>query len=84
LEGITRQLVIELAQKNGIEVKQQNVSLNLLYEAEEAFLTSTTKRILPVTRVAHKQIGDGKVGNLTKRLQNLFADMEANYLQENA
>lgn len=84
LEGITRQLVIELAQKSGVEVKQHNISLTQLYEADEAFLTSTTKRILPVTRVAHKQIGDGKVGKLTKRLQNLFSEMEVNYLQENA
>lgn len=84
LEGVTRKMVLQIAKENQIEVKLTDLSLNDLTKASEAFLCSTTKRIVPVTNVDHKKIGDGKVGKVTKRLMALFAEMEQVYIESHA
>jgi len=48
------------------KVKITDVSLSDLTKASEAFMCSTTKRVLPVTKVDHQEVGDGKVGKMTK------------------
>ncbi|MBW3469987.1 aminotransferase class IV [Arthrospiribacter ruber] len=72
LHGITRKRVIELAP----EVKIRPVSFEELIHAEEAFITSTTKKILPVTKLGDRKIGSGKVGTKTLQLIDSFAKME--------
>lgn len=84
LEGVTRKMVLQIAKEHQIPVNITDVSLNDLSKASEAFLCSTTKRILPVTKVNHKDIGDGKVGKQTKRMMSLFAEMEQRYIDEHA
>ena len=71
LEGVTRKAVLEII-KNEFEVEERSLSLEELEECEEAFITSTTKEIMPVRLVDHIQIGDGHVGPRTKRLIGLF------------
>jgi branched-subunit amino acid aminotransferase/4-amino-4-deoxychorismate lyase len=84
LQGITRKLVIETAQKLGIKVHCGEVRLSDLWNADEAFLTSTTKRLLPVTKVQHREIGTGQTGPVWRRLFDAFQEMELNYLEQNA
>lgn len=74
LRGITRRTVIELA-KPHFEVIERPVSLDEFLNAEEAFTTSTTKRVLPITQLDDKLIGGGKVGEKSKFLLGLINEM---------
>ncbi len=68
LEGITRNVVIEMARGKGIEVKQLVMTRHDLFIAEECFLTGTAAEIIPVVKVDGRQIGEGKPGTLTREL----------------
>lgn len=69
LPGITRAAVIELAEGLGVTVKRQMLSIDDLLDADEAFLTNSSWHILPVSRVEKSPIGQGKAGDLTRRLR---------------
>ncbi|HMR91935.1 MAG TPA: aminotransferase class IV [Chitinophagaceae bacterium] len=73
LEGITRKKVLQLAKKH-IAVKEGTVTLADIYEAKEAFITSTTKHLLPVVQIDDNIIGDGKPGVVTR---SLFEELAA-------
>ncbi len=79
LPGITRKVVLELAYKEGVEVKEINFSLNELAEMDEAFITSSTRNIVPVIRVDNIIIGNGKPGGLTLKLARIFKKYQINY-----
>ena len=64
LPGITRDLVLELATELGIETRETTVSESQLRAADEIWLTSSTREILPVTRLDHQALGDGRPGPL--------------------
>lgn len=73
LHGVTRKHVLELAKKK-FTVKEEVVTLSDVHQAREAFLTSTTKRIIPIVEVDDIRIGDGKPGTVTLTLlQDLIA-----------
>ena len=72
LSGITRNTVMRLAESTGIEVLEQNIPRELLYIADEVFLTGTAAEITPVRSVDKIPIGEGKRGPMTERLQKLF------------
>ena len=72
LYGITRKKVMALSGS----VEERDISFAELLDADEAFITSTTKRILPVTNIDGKSIGDGKVGNTTRWLMETFRELE--------
>lgn len=72
MNGITRQKVIDLCRENGIPVHERNYSLVDTYGADEAFLTGTFGAQTPVGSVDHRQIGDGQLGPVTKRIQMLY------------
>jgi len=69
LPGIMREAVIELAQAQGIAVQKRMLSVEDLLEADEVFLTNSNWKILPVVAVEQKQIGNGKVGEITRGLR---------------
>ena len=73
LPGITRGLVIRLARENGIEASERNVSLSEVHSANEVFTTGTMGELSPVLEVDGRVIGDGTVGILSRRLQELHA-----------
>ncbi len=75
LYGITRKHIIQLA-KEVMDVKEQPVSLNDVLNAKEVFVSSTTKRLLPVFSVNGKQIADGNAGTTTALLYHLFQELE--------
>ena len=75
LAGITRKKVLELA-KDVMPVTARDIGTNELMNAVEVFMTSTTKRLLPIVEIDGKKIGDGKPGKITARLYELFLKME--------
>jgi branched-chain amino acid aminotransferase len=72
LQGITRDSVVKLARAHGFEVREQAIPRELLYLADEIFLTGTAAEITPVRSVDHIQIGAGKRGPVTETLQSAF------------
>lgn len=72
LPGITREHVLKLARQHGIEVHEKAFSVAELYTANECFLCSSTREIMPVGYVDEHQIGNGKVGPITQILIDLF------------
>jgi D-alanine transaminase len=74
LNGITRQVVLKLARKAGVEVVERPFSLNEAHNAAEAFITSTSANILPVVQLDDRRIGAGKPGPVTKKLLKLYLD----------
>lgn len=72
LIGVTRNVVIQLARKMGIEVIETGVTPADLYAADECFLTGTAAEVISVTKVDDTEIGHGKVGEMTKKLLAAF------------
>ena len=68
LEGITRAFLFEVGKEAGIEVRDQVLYPADLETADEAFITSTTREMSPVTRIDGNPIGSGKVGPITRKL----------------
>ena len=74
LNGITRELVIEIARNNGMKAFEKPFSLTDVYSADEAFVTGTFGGLTPVTQVDGRKIADGKIGNTTTLLQSLYKE----------
>ncbi len=72
MNGITRQKVIDLCRANDIPVFERNYSLVDTYGADEAFLTGTFGAQTPVGDIDGRVIGDGALGPVTKRIQDLY------------
>jgi branched-chain amino acid aminotransferase len=72
LEGITRRTVMEEATKLGYEVVEGLVTRFDVYTADECFVTGTAAKLVPVVQVDSRPIGDGKVGETTKKLLAAF------------
>lgn len=68
LSGVTRTVVLEFARKEGLPVREQFMSLESLYAADEVFLTGTTVEVLGVIRVDGRTIGAGSPGPVTSAL----------------
>lgn len=75
LEGITRDTVIRLAKEMKIEVHEGRITRDQLWLADEVFFTGTAAEITPVREVDNRAIGDGKVGPITRRIQERFFDI---------
>ena len=71
LLGTRRALVIGLAKKY-FKVRERQLTKKELENADEAFITSTTRDIMPVTKIDDKKIGSGQVGDNTKKLMELY------------
>lgn len=72
LNGITRQIVIRLAEELGIPLQEVPFRVDDLLTADEAFITGTTTEVTPIIRVEGKEIGSGKPGEITRKLQAAF------------
>jgi len=75
LDGITRASVVEVARLEGIPLREESLSRDELYIADEMFFTGTAAEITPVREVDKRAVGTGKPGPLTKRLQRQFFDI---------
>jgi branched-chain amino acid aminotransferase len=78
LEGITRDVVMELAAEAGIETLERDMTRFDLYVADECFLTGTAAEIIPVVRIDSRDIGDGEPGPVTLKLLAMFRDQTTN------
>ena len=78
LHGITRKLILQLAE-NHFQIEERTLGLSELEGADEAFVTSTSKCVLPITRINDRDVGDGKVGGRTKKIMQLFDAYTAGY-----
>ena len=76
-EGITRATVIEICAAEKIPCMEADLKLNDVYGADEMFCTSTMGELAAVTKVDNRVIGDGRVGPITKRLSDLYAQRTA-------
>ncbi|MEE8378976.1 MAG: D-amino-acid transaminase [Gammaproteobacteria bacterium] len=74
LPGITRDLVLELAASNTLPCQEKTISLAELQQADEIWLTSSTKEILSVTQLDGKTVANGKPGPLYQQLLTLYQD----------
>jgi branched-chain amino acid aminotransferase len=72
LNGITRNTIITLARANGIEVVERDLPREYLYLCDELFMCGTAAEITPIRSVDGRQVGAGKAGPVTLRMQELF------------
>ncbi|MDD3711718.1 MAG: aminotransferase class IV [Patescibacteria group bacterium] len=77
LMGTTRRFVMDISQMN---IEERDVKFDELESADEAFITATNKDIIPVNRVGSITIGDGQVGDATKKLMTLFKEKVKEYV----
>ncbi|MGO1234301.1 MAG: branched-chain amino acid transaminase [Marinobacter sp.] len=69
LEGITRATILDFARDMGLEVRERRITRDEVYIAEEAFFTGTAAEVLPIRELDGRQIGEGKRGPITEKLQ---------------
>lgn len=72
LTGITRHTLMTLAREEGLEVIERDLPREYLYLADEILMCGTAAEVTPIRSVDGKQIGSGKAGPITRRLQELF------------
>jgi D-alanine transaminase len=82
LPGITRGLVLRLAQRAGIPEREQSLTRAELPRIDEMFLTGTTFEVLPVTRVDGRPVGTGHPGPITRRLQGVYTELVHEFLSK--
>jgi branched-chain amino acid aminotransferase len=72
LEGVTRGVVLAVAREAGVPVDEVPLRPEALASADELFITSTVREILPVSRLGEGNVGNGRAGPVTRRLHALF------------
>ncbi len=73
LGGITREVTLELAREQGVPVREEAITQNMLWQAQELFCTGTVAEFLPVVRLDGQPVGDGRPGPVCRRLAAAFA-----------
>lgn len=74
LPGITRDVILELAANHAVPYRETDISEADLRDADEVWMTSSTKEILPVTLLDDKAVGDGKPGAVYRRMSALYGE----------
>ena len=76
LEGVTRETIIELAKNEfNIETEIRKIDRTELYICDEAFFCGTGAQVSPITMIDHRHVGNGKVGPVSKKLQDLYFEV---------
>jgi len=75
LRGITRDAVLEIADKEKIDTHEHVITRHEVYNADEAFLTGTAAEVVPIVKIDGRQIGNGKPGEMTKKLIKKFREL---------
>jgi len=78
LQGITRATVLSLAAEK-FKIEEREISIEELYQADEVFMTGTTKRVLPVRKIDDHVYINGKPGRVTQTLKSLYHDFENSF-----
>lgn len=72
LEGITRRTLLDIGRQNGIKMVEDNFTPDELKSAQEAFLTSSTREIVPIIKIDEELIGEGKPGSMYMKLHQIY------------
>ena len=78
LKGITRESVKKLIKTNKLQLIEKSFTIKQLYNADEVFITSSTNLVTPILKIDSKIINKGKIGNISLRLANLYANFYVN------
>lgn len=81
LDGITRGILLSLAQEAQIPVDEGHFGIEAIHKADECFLTNTSMEVMPVTMVDGHPVGNGTPGLLTQQLQGLFIASRVRFLE---
>lgn len=83
LEGITRDTIITLAkQELGLDTEERTIDRTELYHADEAFFCGTGAQVAAISRIDNRPVGEGKPGQLTRQIQDLYFDVVKNKLPQ--
>ena len=82
VEGITRGVILELSHRMGLPVIEGLFPVSEIHSADEMFLTSTTREVVPIVRVDGGAIADGRPGPVTKRLLEAYRSEAQRLLAE--
>ncbi|HEX9043900.1 MAG TPA: branched-chain amino acid transaminase [Candidatus Limnocylindrales bacterium] len=74
LEGVTRAALIQIAGDLGYPVEVRSIDRSEIYVSDEVFLCGTGVQVSPVVEVDHRRVGDGKVGPIARRIQEVYFD----------
>ena len=83
LEGITRGVLLEIGEAAGVPVEEKKLLPQDMYAADEVFISSTNRNLLPVSEIAGRKIGDGNTP-VVERLEKVFEDYVRKYLDSHA
>ncbi len=75
LPGVTREAVLELAQRLGIAAEEEDMTLDELRQTGEAFLTNSVIEVMPLTSLDGRAIGDGRAGPVTQKLREAYQEL---------
>ena len=75
LNGITRQTVMKIARDLNYNVEETNISVDDVKSSDEAFFTGTAAEVTPIVQVDNVKINDGKPGEITKKIKNIYFDI---------
>ena len=75
LEGITRNSILQIAEDEGVGIKEERFTRDELYISDEAFFTGTAAEVTPIREVDGRMIGEGRPGKITKKPQAIFFDI---------
>lgn len=81
LPGVTRRIVLGLARGRGIEAQYRSLALTELPQISEAFLTSSSRGIVPIVQIDDCQVGEGQVGKITWRLMAAYEEYWRRYAE---
>ncbi len=79
LWGITRKNIMKVAKEIGLSIEERSISLDELYGAKEVFISSSTKRIMPVAKIDHQYSFDTSSNTITRTLWDGFVALERTY-----
>jgi D-alanine transaminase len=74
LAGCTRRALFRLSQEHGVKIEERLFTPEEAYEADEAFLTSASQFVMPITEIDGKRVGGGQPGPVTRKLRELFLE----------
>ena len=74
LDGITRNTIFQLAEEQGLTIKEKRITRDEVYVADEAFFTGTAAEVTPIREVDGRAIGEGSRGPITEKLQSTYFD----------
>ena len=82
LLGVTRTMVIRTARGRGVEVRYRALQLDQLPAVDEAFITSSSRGVMPVIQIDHSVVGQGRVGGTTKMLKSAYETYVLTHAEE--